>query len=327
MKALAFDRFGGPEVLHLAEVPLPPLEPGMARVRVEAAGLNFADVYRRKGTYHLEGPPPYVLGYEGAGVIEEALPPAAPGEDTPRFKAGDRVGFADVPRANAEWFVAPWRKLIPLPAGIDAELAAASLLQGLTAQYLVSDSHRVGPGETVLVHAAAGGVGLLLVQLCRARGARVLGVVGSEEKAVAARTAGCEDTVRSSEDWVERAQAFSRTGGVDVVFDSVGATLPGSLRASRRGGHVVFFGMAGGDPPKVDPRELMDTSRSLTGGDLWNVLTSSAERVRRAGELFQWLAEGKVEVRIAARYPLAEGAQAHAALESRATIGKILLIP
>jgi NADPH2:quinone reductase len=268
-----------------------------------------------------------VLGYEGAGVVEEVLPLDGPGEATPIFEVGDRVGFADVPRANAELVVAPLPKLIPLPKGIDLELAAASLLQGLTAQYLVSDSHRVVAGQTVLVHAAAGGVGLLLVQLCRLRGARVLGVVGSEEKAAAARAAGCEDTVRTSEDWIERARAFSAGAGVDVVYDSIGATLERSLLASRPGGHVVFFGMAGGDPPPLDPRRLMDSSRSLTGGDLWNVLTSSAERVRRAGELFQWVSQGKIAVRIAARYALADGARAHTALESRGTIGKILLIP
>jgi NADPH:quinone reductase len=294
---------------------------------VEAAGLNFADVYRRQGRYHLEGSPPYVLGYEGAGTIEEVGAPNEAGAPPPIFERGDRVGFADVPRANAELVVAPWEKLIPLPEAISAELAAASLLQGLTAQYLARDSHRVGPGETVLVHAAAGGVGLLLVQLCRSLGARVLGVVGSEEKELAARAAGCEATVRSAEDWVGGAQAFSGGAGVDVVYDSVGVTLPDSLRASRRGGQVVFFGMAGGDPPKLDPRELMDGSRTLTGGDLWNVLTSSAERLRRAGELFEWLAAGKLQLRIAARHPLAEGARAHAALESRGTIGKILLIP
>ncbi|WP_394843543.1 quinone oxidoreductase [Pendulispora brunnea] len=320
MKALCFDRFGGPEVLYLREVADPVGKPGHAVVRLSAIGLNFADVYRRKGNYHLTGAPPYINGYEGAGVIESL------GDSDSDFEVGDAVGFADSPYANAERVLVPLEKLIPLPPAVDAETAAALLLQGLSAQYLAADSHRILPGETVAVHAAAGGVGLLLIQIAKLQGARVLGLTSSESKRAAALEAGADQVVLYDENWPEAAKRFAG-GGVDVIYDSVGSTLLSSFEAVRTGGHVVFFGMAGGDPPAIDPRMLMDTSKSLTGGDLWNVLRSHAERVRRANELFTWVREGRLRVRIAARYPLAKGAEAHAFLESRGSIGKVLLIP
>jgi NADPH2:quinone reductase len=326
MQALCFDRFGGPEVLALREVPDPAPRPGHAVVRMAAIGLNFADVYRRRGNYHLAGEPPYIAGYEGAGVID-----SLEGAGEAPFRVGDRVAFADSPFANAELVSVPHDKLIPLPDDVPAETAAALLLQGLTAQYLTRDSHPVRPGETVLVHAAAGGVGLLLVQIARALGARVLGVTSSPEKAAAVREAGAEavalDSALASDDWVAAAHSFGDGAGVDVAYDSVGITLPRSFEAVRTGGHVVFYGMAGGDPPPVDPRMLMDTSKSLTGGDLWNVLRTAEDRRSRAAELFGWVRDGRLRVQIAARFPLAEGAAAHALLESRRTAGKVLLIP
>lgn len=322
MKVLCFDRFGGPEVLAIRELPDPVPRPGHAVVRMAAIGLNFADVYRRKGNYHLAGEPPFIAGYEGAGEIASLA-----GEDGEApFQVGDRVAFADSPFANAELVSVPFEKLIPLPADIAAETAAALLLQGLTAQYLTRDSHPVAPGESVLVHAAAGGVGLLLVQIARALGGRVLGVTSSSRKAEAVRAAGAEAVVLDSEDWVAAARAFGG-GGVDVAYDSVGSTLLRSFDAVRTGGHVVFYGMAGGDPPPVDPRMLMDTSKSLTGGDLWNVLRTAEDRRSRAAELFALVRDGRLAVRIAARFPLAEGAAAHAFLESRQSSGKVLLIP
>jgi NADPH:quinone reductase len=324
MKALCFRKFGGPEVLHLEELPDPALLPGHALVRMKAIGLNFADVYRRKGNYHLQGEPPYIAGYEGAGVIEAVAPGSSPA-----LKIGDRVAFADSPFANAELVSVPHEKLIPLPEDIDFELAAALLLQGLTAQYLTRDSHPLRPGETVLVHAAAGGVGLLLIQIAKLRGARVLGVTSSDAKRSAAlHQAGADAAALYAEDWVEAARRFGTPprGGVDVAYDSVGTTLAQSFAAVRVGGHVVFYGMAGGDPAPVDPRMLMDTSKRLTGGDLWNVLRSREDRVSRADELFSWVRKGLLGVRVAGRFPLAEGDKAHAFLESRAVIGKVLLI-
>jgi NADPH2:quinone reductase len=318
MKALVFERFGGPEVLEIREVPDPAPGPGHAIVRLQAIGLNFADVYRRRGNYHLVGEPPWIAGYEGAGIVESA-------EEGP-FKIGDRVAFADSPFANAELVSVPFDKLIPLPDDVSAETAAALLLQGLTAQYLTRDSHPLRPGESALVHAAAGGVGLLLVQIAKALGARVLGVTSSEAKARSVLEAGGDAVALDSQDWVAAARELA-PGGVDVAFDSIGATLLRSFDAVRTGGHVVFYGMAGGDPPPIDPRMLMDTSKSLTGGDLWNVLRTAEDRRGRAAELFGWVREGRLKVHVAARFPLAEGAAAHAFLESRRSSGKVLLIP
>jgi NADPH2:quinone reductase len=319
MKALCFDHFGGPEVLELREVPDPAPRPGHAVVRMQAVGLNFADVYRRRGSYHLAGEPPWIAGYEGAGVVE-----SLDGEGP--FRVGDRVAFADSPFANAELASVPFDKLILLPDDISAETAAALLLQGLTAQYLTRDSHPLRPGESVLVHAAAGGVGLLLVQIARALGARVLGVTSSDAKAQAVLAAGADAVALDSQDWVKAARDLA-FGGVDVAYDSVGITLMRSFEAVRTGGHVVFYGMAGGDPPLIDPRMLMDTSKSLTGGDLWNVLRTAEDRRSRAAELFGWVRDGRLKVHVAARFPLAEGAAAHAFLESRRSSGKVLLIP
>jgi NADPH2:quinone reductase len=320
MRALVFDRFGGPEVLEWREHPSPTLVPGHALVRMEAIGLNFADLYRRRGDYHLAGGAPWICGYEGAGVVEAV--------EGVGVSVGQRVGFADSPFANAEWVLVPIEKLIPLPDDIAAEQAAALLLQGLTAQYLIRDSHSLRPGEWALVHAASGGVGLLLVQMIRLLGASAIGVVSSEEKRAAALEAGAADVLFSQGDWVKLARERVPGGdGVDVVYDSVGSTLAGSLKAARTGGQVVFFGMAGGNPSPVDPRVLMDRSLSLTGGDLWNVLRTRDDRIRRAHVLFDWVRSGQLKVRIARRFPLAEGAQAHAFLEGRGSLGKVLLIP
>lgn len=321
MKALCFARFGGPEVLEIRDLPDPEPRPGHAVVRTQAIGLNFADVYRRKGNYHLVGEPPWIAGYEGAGTVESTA-----GEGP--FRPGDRVAFADSPFANAELVSVPFDKLIPVPADIPAETAAALLLQGLTAQYLARDSHAVRPGEWVLVHAAAGGVGLLLVQIAKALGARILGLTSSAEKTPGVLEAGADAVALYSEDWVGKARDLSgEAGGMDAAYDSVGSTLLQSFDAVRTGGHVVFYGMAGGDPPLIDPRMLMDTSKTLTGGDLWNVLRTAEDRRSRSAELFEQVRSGRLHVHIAARFPLAEGAAAHAFLESRRSSGKVLLIP
>lgn len=321
MKALTYSRFGGPEVLEYIDVPDPAAAPGCAIVETHAIGLNFADVYRRQGNYVQKGSPPYIAGYEAAGVIASAT------EGCP-FAVGARVGFADSPFANAEKVSVPFDKLIALPEYISFDQAAALLLQGLTAQYLLRDSHHLQAGETILVHAAAGGVGLLLVQLARAKSAHVIGVTSSPVKAVVARGAGAEHVLLYSQDWVQKAYALGfEASGMDVVYDSVGTTLMDSIRAARIGGHVVFYGFAAGNPPLIDPRILMDESKSLTGGDLWNVLDSAETRRTRASQLFNAIRIGAVHLQIAARIPLAKGAEAHALLESRMTSGKVLLIP
>lgn len=323
MKALTFDRFGGPDVLVYRELSDPAPMPGHAIVRTAAIGLNFADVYRRRGEYHLAGAPPWILGYEAAGVIESL----APGEAGSSLAPGDRVGFADSPFSNAERVRVPLDRLIPLPDDISTETAAALLLQGLTAQYLTRDSHPLRAGESAVVHAAAGGVGLLLVQIAKLLGARVYGLTSSEPKRAAALAAGADEVFLYSEDWPSALRQATGGRGTDVVFDSVGSTLPESFAAVRTGGHVVFYGMAGGKPAPVDPAMLMDTSKGITGGDLWNVLTDRDERIRRARELFDWVRTGRLDVTVAARFPLAEGAEAHRFLESRGSIGKVLLLP
>jgi NADPH:quinone reductase len=320
MNALSFGRFGGPEVLEYRTMPDPVLQNGEVLVRTKAIGLNFADIYRRRGDYHLQGTPPYIAGYEAAGLVE------AVSRDDLGFSVGERVAFADAPFANAELVAVAANKLIPLPADIGFETAAALLLQGMTAQYLLHDSHRLQAGQTVLVHAAAGGVGLLLVQIAKHLGAKVLGLTSSQQKAEAILAAGAAAVALYASDWPTWVQEIT-AGGADVAFDAVGSTLLASFAAVRTGGHVVFYGMAGGNPPAIDPRMLMDTSKSLTGGDLWNVLPTASERRRRANQLFDWVRNGQLQVQIAAKYPLNAGAAAHAFLESRASIGKVLLLP
>ena len=330
MKALTFSRHGGPEVLEWRDLPDPVPGPGEVCVRTRAIGMNFADCYRRQGRYHQKGEAPWIAGYEAAGEVE-ALGPGVAG-----VRVGDRVAFADSPFAHAERVAVPLSKLIPLPDDITFETAAALLLQGLTAQYLVRDSHAIQAGDSVLVHAAAGGMGLLLVQMATLLGAEVMGIVSKESKIPPVLAAGAKEVVLFAGDWPQASRDFrSRVDedgmvlseGVDVVYDSVGSTLQRSLEAARTGGHVVFFGMAGGDPVPVDPRYLMDTSKSLTGGDLRNVLRTREDRLRRADELFDWVRRSLLKVHITARIPLAEGAKAHQLLESRTTTGKVLLIP
>ncbi|MGG4489415.1 quinone oxidoreductase family protein [Metabacillus idriensis] len=321
MRALVFNQFGGPEVLTSAEIKKPVPGPKEVLIRMKAVGLNFADVYRRKGNYHLEGEPPYILGYEGAGIVEEI------GSEVSGIKPGDRVGFADVPHSNAEFTAAPVDKVIPLPDEISFETAASVLLQGLTAQYLTSDSYKIKAGDTALVHAAAGGVGQLLVQIIRFLGGRVIALVSTDEKANIAKAAGAEKAIVYTEDWKQKVLGATAGKGADVVYDSVGSTLMDSFAAARIGGTVVFYGMAGGDPVHIDPRMLMDTSKTLTGGDLWNVLTSREERISRSNQLFGWIQEGSLRIAEPARFPLEDGAKAHRYLESRKSTGKIVLIP
>ena len=319
MHALVFHEFGGADVLRHEQRPDPVPGPAQALVRMRAIGLNFADVYRRKGTYHLAGTPPWILGYEGAGEVVSA--PAGSG-----LQAGQRVGFADSPFSNAELCAVDVDRLVPLPDDIAFETAAACLLQGLTAQYLCRDSHPVRAGDWAVVHAAAGGVGLLLVQILRHLGARVIGIASTEDKRQAVREAGADHAV-STEGWLDQVRSLTGGRGADVVYDSVGATLRDSLDAARTGGTIVFYGMAAGDPAPVDPRLLMDRSLALVGGDLWNVLTTAQERRTRAAELFGWIASGVVKVRVSATHPLREGAAAHRQLEGRRVIGKIVLLP
>ncbi|WP_026565691.1 quinone oxidoreductase family protein [Bacillus sp. UNC41MFS5] len=321
MKALVFNSFGGPEVLEYAEIMEPVIGPDEILLNMKAIGLNFADIYRRKGNYHLEGEPPFILGYEGAGIVAKV------GENVQGIRMGDRIAFADVPHANAEFVAVPVEKAIPLPETITFAEGASVLLQGLTAHYLTKDSYSVRKNDIVLVHASAGGVGQLLIQIGKLLGGTVIGLTSSLEKAKAAEEAGADKVFLYKDDWKRQILDATNGKGVDVVYESVGSTLQDSFDITRIGGTVVFYGMAGGDPALVDPRMLMDTSKTLTGGDLWNVLTSREERLARSNELFQWLMEGKVKISEPTTFALSDGQEAHRYLEGRQSTGKILLIP
>ena len=322
MHALTFSRFGGPEVLEWTALPDPVPAPGIAVVRTAAIGLNFADIYRRQGRYHLAGSPPWIAGYEASGTIAALHPDDADGD----WRVGQRVAFADSPHANAEAVAVSLDKLIRLPDSIDFDTAAAVLLQGLTAQFLCADSYAVRAGDNVLVHAAGGGVGLLLTQLAAARGANVIAIASTEAKRKAALRAGAQIAIDSGDGWAQRVRV-ALPDGADVVYDSIGRTLKDSLALARIGGTVVFYGMAAGDPDPVEPRLLMDRSLTLVGGDLWNVLTSAQASQQRADALFDVIGAGSLRVPIAARFALSDGANAHALLESRNASGKVLLIP
>lgn len=319
MKALTFSSFGNSDVLEYIEIPNPELKKDEILVEMKAIGLNFADVYRRKGNYHLKGNPPFIAGYEGAGIIVNA-------NNHPDYKTGDRVAFADIPFANAELVAVNVNHVLPLPDEITFETAASILLQGLTAHYLATDSHKTLKGETVLIHAIAGGVGQFLTQISKFLGANVIGLTSSAEKAKVAYDQGADHVLLYNDDWKTALFNIIPTG-VDVVYDSIGSTLMESFEVTKECGQVVFFGMAGGDPELINPRMLMDTSKTLTGGDLWSYLNSKEERIKRANQLFKWIIEGKITLSEPTSFKLSEGKLAHDYLESRKSTGKIILIP
>ncbi|EOP52326.1 quinone oxidoreductase [Bacillus cereus VDM053] len=321
MKALCFETFGDANVLQYKEIPDPIINPNEILVRMQAIGLNFADIYRRRGDYHLAGNPPYILGYEGAGIVEKV------GANVTTINPGDRIAFADVPFANAELVAVPSEKAIKLPDAISFETAASVLLQGLTAHYLTNDSYQIKQGDIALVHAAAGGVGQLLIQMIKLQSGKVIGLTSSKEKAQIATLAGVDHVFLYTEAWHTNVLEMTNGAGVNVVYESVGSTLEESFKATKVGGTVVFYGMAGGNPTPVDPRMLMDTSKTLTGGDLWNVLTTYEERKKRSTQLFDWITAGELNIASPTTFALQDGAFAHELLESRKSTGKILLIP
>jgi NADPH2:quinone reductase len=318
MKALTFSAFGTSDVLEYIDIPAPVLKKEEILIEMRAIGLNFADVYRRKGNYHLKGDPPFIAGYEGAGVVVDS--------NNTKFQVGDRIAFADVPFANAELVAVPLAHVIPLPDSISFETAATILLQGLTAHYLATDSHKIQKGETVLIHASAGGVGQFLTQISKLLGAKVIGLTSSESKAEIALKNGADKVFLYSEDWKSTVLGYC-PNGVDVVYDSVGSTLSDSFEVTKTCGQVVFFGMAGGDPDFINPRMLMDTSKTLTGGDLWSYLTSKEQRIKRANKLFDWISGNQITIAAPTVFKLSEGKKAHDYLESRKSTGKIILIP
>lgn len=321
MLAIRFHSHGGPEVLRLEEVPLPEPGAGEARVRVRFAGVNFIDVYRRTGFYPVPALPA-IPGGEASGVVE------AVGPGVTEVAEGDRVAFWDAPGAYAEAVVHRAARLLPLPEAVGFEAGATLPLQGLTAHYLTRTIRPLGPGDTVLIHAAAGGVGLLAVQMAKLFGARVIGTCSTAEKAERARAAGADHVIRyTEEDFVEETKRLTGGAGVDLAIDGVGrATFEGSVAATRVRGHVILFGQASGEPDPIRPRRLLG-SRTLSGASLFDYARDRDENLGRAREVFGWHAEGRLAVHVDRVLPLAEAAEAHRLLESRATSGKLLLQP
>lgn len=321
MKAVRVDEFGGPEVLHVSEVPRPEPGAGQALVRIAVAGVNYMDVGARAGR---RGPQTgFILGGEGAGTV------AAVGADVSEVRVGERVMYAMTPGSYAEYAVVPSAMLVPLPPDIDDRQAAALMLQGTTAHYLVHEFAPVGAGTTVLVHAVAGGVGLLATQIATHLGARVIGTTSTEAKAAKARAAGARDIILYTQtDFAAEAKRLTGGKGVDLILDSVGkTTFPGDLEAVRVRGTIVVFGASSGTPDPIVPNTLMAKSIALCGGALANFLRTREELLRRTGDLIGGVREGWLKLSIEHVFPLEQAAEAHRLLESRATSGKLLLVP
>ena len=312
MHAVVFERNGGPEVLEYKEIPEPTPKDGQVVVDVEAVGVNFRDVYEREGRDY-GSKPPAVVGVEGAGTIKGT---------------GERVAWIGVPNSYAERVVAERSHLVPIPDGVSSEVAAAVLLQGITAHYLANDSYPIQKGDWVIVHAAAGGVGLLLTQIAKMLGGRVIGTTSSREKAKLAREAGA-DEVLGYEGFAERAKEIAGGDGVAVVYDGVGkTTFYEGLKALRPFGRMILYGAASGQPDPL-PVALLAKSGSLyVQRPTIQTYTRTPELLRdHAGKVFELVRSGKLKVRIGARYPLAEARRAHIDLEARKTTGKVLLVP
>ena len=321
MKAIRLDAAGGPEAMRLADVPDPQPREGEALVRIEAAGVNFIDVYHCSGAYPV--PFPLVPGLEGAGTV------VAVGGGVSEVAVGDRVAFASGPGTYAELASVPAARLVPVPQGVSTKQAAAAMLQGMTAHYLTTSTYALKPGDTCLVHAAAGGVGLLLSQIAKLRGARVIGTASTEEKAALAREAGAETILYTKEDFAAAVRRMTGDAGVQVVYDGVGRdTFERSLDSLALRGTMALFGQASGAVPPIDPQILNKKgSLYLTRPTIVHYTRTREELLSRAGEVLGWIAAGKLKVRVFREIPLAEAAEAHRLLESRRTTGKLLLIP
>ena len=322
MKAVQFHSTGGPEVLTLFDLPIPEPGPGQVLIRVEAIGVNFIEIYFRKGVYKTALPA--IPGSEAAGTVEE-LGPGVTG-----FAAGDAVASTSVIGSYAEYALVPAAQLVKIPQGLSMEKAAAAMLQGMTAHYLAYSTWPLKAGETALVHAGAGGVGLLLTQIAVARGARVIATVSTEAKAELAREAGASEAILYTErDFEVEVKRLTGGKGVDVVYDSVGkTTFEKSLNCLRPRGLLALFGAASGPVPPFDLIQLSSKgSLFITRPTLWHYIATRAELEWRASEVLNWAAKGELKLRTEFSYPLAEAARAQIDLEGRKTTGKILLVP
>ena len=322
MKAIRVQSPGGPEALRYEDVPQPSPAAGQVLVKVEAVGVNYIDVYQRTGLYKVATP--FTLGQEAAGVV------TAVGSGVTDPKVGDRVAYTSILGAYAEYAVVPADRVVVLPDGVTARQAAAALLQGMTAHYLACTTYPLKAGDTCLVHAAAGGVGLLLCQIASRRGARVIGTVSTREKAALAREAGARDVILYTEqDFEAEVKRLTNGLGLQVVYDSVGkTTFEKGLNCLTRRGMMVLYGQSSGPIGSFDPQVLSQKgSLFLTRPTLAHYITTRAELVARAGEVLSWVKSGTLKVRIEHEFSLAETAEAHRALEARKTTGKLLLIP
>jgi len=322
MRVVVVEQPGGPEQLRIVEMPKPEPGPGQALVKIAAAGVNFIDIYHRTGLYKVD--PPITLGMEGAGVVE------AVGEGVTELAPGDRVAYAMARGSYAEYAVVPASMLVKLPPALDFQCAAAAMLQGMTAHYLTHSTYPLKAGDSCLIHAAAGGVGLLLVQMAKMRGARVFGTVSTPAKAELARQAGADVVILYTEqDFLEVVRRETNGRGVDVVYDSVGAaTWEKSLDCLRPRGMMVSFGNASGPVPPFQPLILSQKgSLFLTRPTLGHYTATREELLWRAGDVLSWVQDGRLKLRIERVYKLEEAAEAHRALESRATSGKLLIVP
>ncbi len=322
MKAIQVKQVGGPEAMEVAELPVPQPKANEAVVKLAASGVNFIDVYIREGRY--KSPSPFVLGQEGAGVV------SAVGAEAKAVKVGDRVAWTGLLGSYAEYAAVPADRLVPIPQGVSERDAAAAMLQGMTAHYLSHDTYPLKRGETALVHAAAGGVGLLLVQMAHAIGARVIATVSTEEKAKLARGAGADEVILYTQsDFEAETKRLTGGKGVDVVYDSVGkTTFDKGLNILRPRGMMVLFGGSSGAVPPFDLVALSQKgSLYVTRPTLAHYIATREELVARSGAVFGMMTAGKLKLRIEHTYPLAEAQRAHRDLEGRKTTGKLLLIP
>ena len=324
MRAIQITRTGGPEVLEVKELPAPTPGTGQALVRIEASGVNFIDVYFREGRY--PSALPFIPGQEAAGVVE-AVGPEDPTQPT-GLKVGDRVAWCGALGTYAEYALAPADRLVHVPDEITSKQAAAALLQGMTAHYLAFSTYPIQSGDSVLIHAGAGGVGLLLIQIAKRLGARVLTTVSTDEKAALARAAGADEViVYTREDFAARVRELTNGNGLPVVYDSVGkSTFEGSLASLQRRGMLVLFGGSSGAVPPFDLIKLSTGSLFVTRPTLRDYMATRKELDWRSGDLFRWIADGSLNLRIEHTYPLTEAAQAHRDLEARKTTGKLLLV-
>jgi len=322
MKAIQIKAPGGPEALELVELPASQPKPNEALVKLSATGVNFIDVYQREGRYKV--PLPFVAGQEGAGTV------TAVGSEVKSVKPGDRVAWSSVQGSYTEFAVVPADKLVKIPQGVSDQQAAAAMLQGMTAHYLCYSTYPVKAGDTVLVHAAAGGVGLLLVQMCHNLGARVIGTVSTEEKAKLAREAGADEVILYTQsDFETETKRLTDGKGVNVVYDSVGkTTFEKGLNILKPRGMMVLFGGSSGAVPPFDPI-VLSTKGSLfvTRPTLGHYTATREELESRASAVFSMISAGKLKLRIEHTYPLAQAQQAHRDLEGRKTTGKLLLLP